>query len=235
MLIPKGEQVELGRRGALKDVLQELSDAGFTGYVEVSYKLGELSRGYVVLDGGRIVLAGITRLVSKKEVLGKEALDEMLGLESCVVDVYSLPAEKVAKAIEWNRKASVGLSEALPKAPPSESEEPSPEDRERLLEKYGIKEPSPEEIDHLIKSALEEETSPADFSTAKEEMLRIADRYLGKLSKKVVRIIESCNSLEELVEKFPEIESAANSLVIFVPRKKIDEMLDEMRGLLGVD
>jgi len=112
MLIPKGDAIELGKRGSFREVIRELSDSGFSGYVEVSYKITELSKGKVLFNNGKVVAAGIQRVISKKEIVGREALGELLSLENCVVDVYALTEEKVAKAMEWNKKAVVeGLPE----------------------------------------------------------------------------------------------------------------------------
>jgi len=244
MMIPKGEVVELGKRGNFRDILKELSATGFTGYLEVSYKKGELSRAKVLFSNGKIVAAGIKRVISKSEIVGEKALEELLGLESCVVDVYALDEGKVAKALEWNRNAVVEhLPETEVEVEGGLTEEiiTTPDEREAILKKYGIKLPSEEEIDQIIMNALDGSydviaattSAPGDFESLKNSLISTAELYLGKMSKKVVDVINDCKSAEELVERFDEIRSAAKSLVIFIPRKKIDEMLSEMERLIG--
>jgi len=244
MLIPKGEVLELGKRGNFRDILRELSDSGFTGYLEVSYKKGELSKAKVLFSNGKIVAAGIQRVISKSEVVGEKALEELLSLENCVADVYVLDEEKMAKALEWNKNAVVEhLPEMEVEVEGGLTEEviTTPDEREAILKKYGIKMPSEEEIDQIITSALDgsyevisaTSSIPGDLDSLKKSLISTAELYLGKMSKKVVDLINNCSSAEELVERFDEIRSAAKSLVIFVPRKKIDEMLSEMEKLIG--
>lgn len=223
--------------------MKDLAGSGFSGYIEVSYKITELSKGKVLFNNGKVVAAGIQRVISKKEVVGSNALEELLKLENCVADVYALTEENVAKAMEWNKKAVV---ESLPvmeeKVSGGLTEEviTTPDEREEILKKYGIRMPSQEEIDQLIINALEggyeliESTATAgDFDSLKRELKEIAELYLGKLSKKVNEVIESCTSTEELVDRFPEITSTAKSLVVFVSRKKIEDMLSEMERVIS--
>ncbi len=239
MITPKGKIVELGKRGAFRDFLKELSEGSFSGYVEVSYKLKELSRGKVLFSRGKIVAAEIRRIISKEEVAGNDALEELMELDNCVVDVYSLSDEEVAKAIEWNKGA---LVDALPEEEKTvegglrEEAIATPEDREAIMKKYGIRVPSEEEIDQLIISALEDShttVSLGDFESVQKALIDVANQHLGKLSRKVVEVIKSCSSMEELVDRFPEIQRAAKSLVVFIPRKKIDQMLSEMEEIIG--
>ncbi|WP_202320335.1 DUF2226 domain-containing protein [Archaeoglobus neptunius] len=241
MLIPKGQTLELGRRGAFREIIRELSETEFSGYVEVSYKKEELTKGKVLFSGGKIVAAGIQRVISKKEILGSDALKELLSLESCVADIYALDEKNIAKALEWNKKAVV---EELPEGEKemedglTEDVITTPDERERILKKYGIKMPTDEEIDQIIINALEGgydvvSTTAGDFESLKKALISTAELYLGKLSRKVINVINDCKSSEELVERFPEIKSAAKSLVVFVPRKKIDDMLSEMERIVG--
>lgn len=244
MLIPKGESLELGRRGNFRGIISELSAAGLSGYLEVSYKKDELSRGKVLFSKGKIVAAGIQRVISKKEVVGEEALEELLNLENCVVDIYTLDEEKIARALEWNKKAVVEhlpAGEAEVEGGLTEEVISTPEEKEAILKKYGIKIPSEEEIDQIIMNALDGSydlvsatlSVPEDFESLKKSLESTAELFLGKMSKKVVDVIRDCKTTEELVDRFDEIRSAAKSLVIFVPRKKIDEMLSEMERIIG--
>ncbi len=144
MMIPKGETVELGKRGNFREILKELSNIGFTGYLEVSYKKDELSKAKVLFSNGKIVAAGIQRIISKSEIAGERALEELLSLENCVADVYALDEGKVAKALEWNRNAVVEhLPETEVEVEGGLTEEiiTSPDEREAILKKYGIKMP----------------------------------------------------------------------------------------------
>ncbi len=235
MITPKGKTVELGKRGAFREFVKELSENGFSGYVEVSYKLSELSRGKVLFSRGKIIAAEIRRIISKEEITGNDALEELMELDNCVVDIYSLSEEEVAKAVEWNRGSLVEVSLEEEKTVELGTDSvATPKDREEILKKYGIRMPSEEEIDQLIISAREDtHTTLGDFETVQKALVDVANQYLGKLSRKVVEVIKSCSSMEELVDRFPEIQKTARSLVVFIPRKKIDEMLSEMEGIIG--
>jgi len=244
MIVPKGSPLELGRRGKFRDILKSLSASNFSGYVEVSYRKNELSKAKVLFINGKLAAAGVQRLLSKTEVVGKRALEELLALESCVVDIYTLNERDAAKALEWNKNAIVEkLPEEEAKSEEGITEEiiSTPSEREAILRKYNIRMPSPEEIDQIIINALDgsydlistEISTPSDLASLKKSMEDIADLYLGKMSKKVVDIIKECKSREEIAERFDEIRNAAKSLVIFVPRKKIEEMLSEMEKLMS--
>jgi hypothetical protein len=339
MLIPKGEPVEVGRRGTFREIIMDFLDTDFNGYVEVSYKTDELSKGKLIFRNGNIVAAGITKILSKKNILGNSALKEIASLENCVVDIYALSSEKVEKALEWNKKASVTLkiddiigklveAEERLEAPQveeiavkkerdqiegedavktletgletrmetqetrelqelaeeeiaklSEEEkrkllekyrikipegekidevianllEVSPEeltaemaefadageevviDRTQILQKYQIEEPSMEEVEKLIMDALGELPPPpgtVNMDELKTELKKIADEYLEKMSRKVKEVIDKCSSPDELEECISEVRRVSNSVAIFIPKKKIDEMIKEMEDLI---
>ncbi len=313
MLIPKGDPVEVGRRGEFKSVVKSLLDTNFSGYVEVSYKTDELSRGRVLIKDGKVLAAGVTKVLSKREILGNQALSEMLELRNCVVDVYSLSGDKLEKAVEWNRNAVVSKAEKLfgveevevkptkvevesetsAEAEISEGEvqeieqevekiseeekkkilekyrikvpdaerldevianllEVSPDelaaemaefadsgevvaDRGELMKKYGIEEPSMTEIEKMIFDALGEVPPPpgtVDMNEVKAELKKIADEYLDKMSRKVKEVIDKCSSPDDLDACIEEVKRVANSVAIFVPKKKIDRMIEEMQEYL---
>ncbi len=100
MMIPKGETVELGKRGNFREILKELSNIGFTGYLEVSYKKDELSKAKVLFSNGKIVAAGIQRIISKSEIAGERALEELLSLETALLMFMPLMKER------WQRLSS---------------------------------------------------------------------------------------------------------------------------------
>ncbi len=229
MLIPKGEAVELGKRVRLSDLIAELQDNAFTGYVEVSYKLDEISRGQILLRNGDVVAAAVTKLRSRREFLGDDALDELMTLETCVADIYALPDEKVEKAIAWNRKALVGnVARIEVEVRGAVSEKRAEIDREKLLERYGIREPSPEEVDAIIESVFKEPLGDVG------DVKRLIEQSFGKLGKRLLEIVDKCSSVEELAEVFPEIEKEAKKLTLFVPRKKFEEVLEKIRELTGL-
>jgi len=112
-------------------------------------------------------------------------------------------------------------------------------DRDKILEKYGIRRPNEEEIDFLISNALglEEESrvseTPKDFNTLKKELIELIVSKIGKPSKKSVSIIESCNSYEELMDKREELEKSLRSLVMFIPREKINMLIADIEEKIG--
>ncbi|NHW24157.1 MAG: DUF2226 domain-containing protein [Archaeoglobales archaeon] len=112
-------------------------------------------------------------------------------------------------------------------------------DRDKILEKYGIKRPKEEEIEFLISNALgiEEESEKSgaikDFNTLKKELIELIVSKVGKPSKKSVSIIESCNSYEELMDKREELEKSLRSLVMFIPREKINMLIADIEEKIG--
>lgn len=101
-------------------------------------------------------------------------------------------------------------------------------DRDKILEKYRIKRPKEEEIEFLISNAL-----GIDFNTLKKELIELIVSKVGKLSKKSVSIIESCNSYEELIDKREELEKSLRSLVMFIPREKINMLIADIEEKIG--
>jgi hypothetical protein len=234
MIVPKGKPVILGKRTTIKDLLIEMREWKFTGCVEISYKQDELSKAKLIFKNGDLLLCGIERVISKREIIGNEALEELSTLESCIADIYSLNDKEVSKALEWNKGAIITTTAV------GELQEITitPEHRKAILEKYGIREPSPQEVDEIIASVLEDETehgipefAVADLDSLKKELKDIAERHLGKISRKVVKVIDSISSDSDIDQKITELQKAAKSLVMFVPKKKIDEMLEEMNDV----
>jgi|GEM_PF-3436261 hypothetical protein len=261
MIVPKGKIIEMGRRASFEELLNQLSESSFTGYVDISFKLGELSNAKVVFENGSPIACSIERVISKVEIRGEEAFEELRGIQSCVSDIYELGEEDIAKVKSWNPNAILKPKKVEKPKPKILVEKPKdirevleytsvkgkpliPEafekevnvSREALLQKYGIKEPSPDEIDSLISSALETEgeivvETSDDLSDLKSGLKEIANRYLGKISTKVVKVIDEMES-ENIEEKLPQIEKEAKKLVMFISREKIDLMLEEMKELL---
>ncbi|MEM4540871.1 MAG: DUF2226 domain-containing protein [Archaeoglobaceae archaeon] len=107
------------------------------------------------------------------------------------------------------------------------------EEREKILQKYGIKKPAEEEIEFLISNALGMEETTVDFNKLKKELIELITSKVGKPSKKAVSIIESCNSYEELLDKRSELEKSLRSLVMFIPREKINTLISEIEEKIG--
>jgi hypothetical protein len=262
MIVPRGEIIEMGKRMSINQLLEEMRNSAFTGYVEISYRADELSNAKIIFRNGEPVACGVEKIISKRELRGMEAFEELSLVKNCVADIYALDEEKVSKAISWNTNAvlkkmestlekKIGfvsnsvrdVREVLDIAPKKadllsfdDSEETVVVDRQAVLQKYGIKEPSISEIEGLIASALETDglltVQDEDISTLREELKSIAERYLGRISNKVVNVIEEMN-VDNIEEKLPEVEKNAKKLVMFIPREKIDLMLAEMKGVLG--
>ncbi len=247
MLIPKGEKVEIRKNCRVSELLDELSNSAFTGYVEFYYKYGELSKGQLVLRNGNLVAGSVEKIVSKKEILGDKALDELKKIENCVAEIYVLEDEKVEKALNWNKNALIRLEPKITVASDvnksktettmdlthyREKEIAAP-DRKKILEKYGIREPTPDEIDALIKNALDEVPLEMKKEEVVNEVRKIIEDRFGKLSKKLLEILDEYKTVDELVKNFEVLENEAKKLSLFVPRKKIDETLEEIRQIIG--
>jgi hypothetical protein len=128
---------------------------------------------------------------------------------------------------------SIGNSElALEIEESLKASEPTNEEQEKILKKYGIKKPNEEEIEFLISSALGAEEE-VDFNKLKKELIELVTSKIGKPSKKTVSIIESCNSYEELLEKREELEKSLRSLVMFIPREKINMLIADIEEKIG--
>lgn len=113
-------------------------------------------------------------------------------------------------------------------------------EREKILRKYGIAKPSDEEIDYLISNALgelkeevQESQIPNDFTNLKREIVDLLYSEIGKPSKKAASIVESCRSYEDLIERGPEIEKALRTLIMFIPKEKIDEVITKIEQKIG--
>ncbi len=103
------------------------------------------------------------------------------------------------------------------------------------LAKYGIKRPREEEIEAIISNALgeyEEEIKP-EFEALKAEIVEIISSRLGKVAKKAVDIVKSCKSERELIQNAGAIGKALKSLTIFVPKKKVEEVIVEIEKKIG--
>lgn len=247
MLIPKGEKVEIRKNCKVADLLDELSNSAFTGYVELYYKSGELSKGQLLIRNGNIVAGSVEKIVSKKEILGDKVLDELKKIESCVAEVYVLEDEKVEKALNWNKNALISPEPRIivaSEAKRSKTEttvdltnyrekEIAAPDRKKILEKYGIRDPTPEEIDALIKNAFDEVPLEMKSEEVISEVRRVIEDRFGKLSRKLLEIVDECKTVDELVKNFEVLENEAKKLSLFIPRKKIDETLEEIRQIIG--
>lgn len=260
MILPKTAltKIEKGKPGR---ILENLMLSKFSGYIRVGFKMDELCSAEVLLENGKILAAEILRIKSKKSVYGDEVLSELANLENSVVEIYTLSPEQIKKALELNKSARV--SEAgvmrlerdkiierygIEKPDEKEIEQVITEavgnselavelEKEKIMKKYGIKKPSEEEIDYLISNAFGdeeiEEVVSVDFGQLKRELVDLLNSKIGKPSKKTVGIIESCGSYEELIKKGTEIEKALRTLVMFIPREKIEEVISEIEQKIG--
>ncbi|MEM0202513.1 MAG: DUF2226 domain-containing protein [Archaeoglobaceae archaeon] len=112
-------------------------------------------------------------------------------------------------------------------------------EKQKILDKYGIKKPRDEEIEQIIANALGEETEEVevgvekDFETVKSEIIKILETRLGKPAKKAIDIVNSCKSMSELSQNAEEIGKALKALVVFIPRKKVEEVIAEIEQKIG--
>ncbi|MCS7130041.1 MAG: DUF2226 domain-containing protein [Archaeoglobaceae archaeon] len=171
--------------------------------------------------------------IKKAIDLNKSAFVSERGLRiierSKIIDKYKIPKPD-EKEIEKAITESVGNSELAFEI-----------EREKVLRKYGITRPSDEEVDYLISNALGEleveETREgqvtADFDNLRKEIVDLLYSEIGKPSKKAVSIIESCKSYEELIKRGTEIDKALKTLVMFIPREKIDGVIAKIEQKIG--
>ena len=261
-MVVKDKPVAIGRRGNFVDISGELSQSGFTGIAEISYRMGEISRARAVFVKGKMVEIKVNKLISKTELTGDEALDELLRVERCVVDIYTIN-ESSLNALELEESFGLGgnsdgqfdeqissasevevhhrldtVENAIEIGTDSQVEEVELSiSRDEILKKYKIKEPSEEEIEAIIRKAVEDELGEfelevfEEFDGLKKELRALARKYLGKLSKKIEDSIEHATFPEELVELITEIRNS-KSLLIFVPKEKLNKLAEEMDALI---
>ncbi|MDK2795628.1 MAG: uncharacterized protein PWQ58_827 [Archaeoglobaceae archaeon] len=260
MILPKTSLTKI-ERGKFSKILENLILSKFSGYIKVGFKKEELCSAEVLLENGEILAAEIVRVKSRTSIYGDDALSELANLENSVVEIYVLNTEQIKRAYELNKSAKVSegstmrlernkIIEKYGIANPDEreieqaitmaignSELAFELEREKIMNKYGIKKPSEEEIDYLISNALGEETevsaTAVDFEQLKKEILDLLYSKIGKPSRKTASIIESCGSYDELIRKGAEIEKSLKTLVMFVPREKIDEVISDIEQKIG--
>lgn len=164
----------------------------------------------------------VTTVITEEEKRERERIMEKYGI--------TLPKNGEIKKIIQN---SIGNSElALELEESLKLSKPVNEEQEKILQKYGIKKPKEEEIEFLIANALGTEEA-MDFNTLKKELIELITSKVGKPSKKAVSIIEACNSYDELIEKRSELGKSLRSLVMFIPREKINMLIAEIEERLG--
>lgn len=111
--------------------------------------------------------------------------------------------------------------------------------KEDILAKYGIRKPSEEEIEAIISNAFgeaekeEEVEIKTDFEALKTEIVNIISSRLGKVAKKAIDIVNSCKDEKELAQNAEAIGKSLKSLVVFIPRKKVEEVIAEIEKKIG--
>jgi hypothetical protein len=201
MIIPRGKAVVTDLRTTVGDVLSKLKGDGFTGYVKMAYRGGELSVAHIVCKHGKIVLCDIEKLISKIEVRGDDAMNDILNFTDvpCVVSMYKLDVDVVNQIIPLKARSIVRKGKRMSESKPS------------------LTEPS----------SIEKTLSDDVRSKAKE----IVRSYLGDmLSKKIVKVIDETTDIGELSER---IRKASKPLVTFVPKKKINKMIEDVENLFA--
>lgn len=110
-------------------------------------------------------------------------------------------------------------------------------EKQKILEKYGIRKPTEEEIDRIIANALgsdePEERVEGDFEKIRSEIIEILESRIGKPAKKAIEIISSCRDMRELSQNTEEIVRTLRTLVVFVPRKKVEDVIAEIEQKIG--
>lgn len=279
MILPKTTLTRI-ERGKFETLLENLLKSKFTGFAKIAFRKDELGIAEILFDSGKILAAEVTKMKSKRSLIGDDVMAELANLENVVVEIYALTAEEVRKIFEMNQSSGVRgkgfqisqtaevraeikteTKSEVPKSqrevilkkynsPPKEHEVDSlienslgdsefyvDIDKERIMKKYGIRRPREEEIDEIIANALGEsriaEMVGEDFDTIKSDTIKILESKLGKLAKKAIDIVSSCKSMSELLQKADEIGRTLKSLVIFVPRKRVEEVIVEIEQKIG--
>ncbi|MEM2119899.1 MAG: DUF2226 domain-containing protein [Archaeoglobaceae archaeon] len=176
-------------------------------------KIFEMNRGFEVKETFPLQSAGPkTDLKAKSE---KGALLEKYNI--------SLPQENEIESLIEN---AIGNSEFYVEI-----------EKQKILDKYGIKKPKDEEIEQIIANALGEEIEEveleADFESVKSEIIKILETKLGKPAKKAIDIVSSCKSMPELFQNAEEISKALKTLVVFIPKKKVEDVIAEIEQKIG--
>lgn len=164
----------------------------------------------------------LTTAVKEEEIKDRERIMEKYG----ITPPENGEIKKIIQNSIGNSELALELEESL------KLSKPVNEEQEKILQKYGIKKPKEEEIEFLIANALGTEEA-MDFNTLKKELIELITSKVGKPSKKAVSIIESCNSYDELMEKKGELGKSLRSLVMFIPREKINMLIADIEDRLG--
>jgi hypothetical protein len=223
----KDKPIVIGMRGRFSDILNQLSSSHFTGIAEISYRYGEISRARAVFVNGSLVECRVSKLISKRELTGEEALQELLSVERCVVDIYTMNESTIGGLNEFGFK-EIRTFETDVSSPKGEIS------REEVLRKYNIKEPSEEEIDSIIRKAVEDVTEgkhPEEFHDLKHELKKILNRHLGKLSKRLESRVDQLTRQEDFMDLPREIKNS-KSLLLFVPKERLNKLADEVQNFL---
>ncbi|MEM0330889.1 MAG: DUF2226 domain-containing protein [Archaeoglobaceae archaeon] len=165
---------------------------------------------------------GLTTEIKEGEIRDREQIMEKYG----IIPPENGEIKKIIQNSIGNSELALELDESL------KLSKPVNEEQEKILQKYGIKKPKEEEIEFLIANALGTEEA-MDFNTLKKELIELITSKVGKPSRKAVSIIEACNSYDELVEKRSELGKSLRSLVMFIPREKINMLIAEIEEKLG--
>lgn len=56
---------------------------------------------------------------------------------------------------------------------------------------------------------------------------------MGKVAKKAIDIVNSCKDEKELAQNAEAIGKSLKSLVVFIPRKKVEEVIAEIEKKIG--
>lgn len=279
MILPKipASRIE---KGKFPVIAEKLVSSRFTGFAKVAYRREELSVAEILFDSGKIIAVEVTKVKSKRSVVGDDAMLEIETLDNVVAEIYSLNSEDVRKIFEMNRNLEVrerrlpismqkelkaeikvkaveapeierkSVLEKYNISPPTESEIDSiienalgnselylDFERQKIMKKYGIRRPSDEEVEQIISNALDlgeyREEVERDFETVKSELIRLLETKIGKPAKKAIDIVSSCNSMLELSQKSDELGKSLKALVVFIPRKKVEEVIAEIEQKIG--
>lgn len=202
-MVPRGRDIghfKIGEKKT-KTILKDLEKKKFTGYLRVTRRTedGKLEDGYILFREGEIVLSYLEE-VGSRVFEEKDAMERMLsdkGDGIITISEYSdmeveIAMESLPKLLE-ETKSKIGQrteSEIKEEISKEETTKEEIDEKEKLMEKYGIKPITEEEVDRIISSYYG------------EELEELSEEELEKNLKKQISDLPNVGSIElELKEK----------------------------------
>ncbi|MEM2175856.1 MAG: DUF2226 domain-containing protein [Archaeoglobaceae archaeon] len=191
-------------RGRSYEIIGKLGEQNFTGLLRVSFKTDEISKSEILVENGTPIAMETKKIRSGKVLRGNKAFQDFINAENCVAEFYLIEIRDFL--------SSFGVGSKL--------------DFEKILE-------APEKIEREQTESYEMAIlEKAEFDSKKLEMVKLLDLEFGKIAKKYIKLIESTNSLEELLKARNMVFEFLDSTTNFLPKEKVARVKSEIDRIL---